>query len=124
MKTKMEDMVKLRLACTLSLSFIDSFLILRLRMASSLSTCFPCTNSFKCQTLKSTTNPRCFARLRLRVSPKASSRNNNADTESLETRSNQSSSPKAPTDSSSSLFRGFRYSLISSSLQSFFFRNK
>jgi len=88
-----------------------------LRMVSSLSTFFLCTHSLKSPTLKPLTKFYCFARLRFRVPPKASSRNKNANTDSVETPSLQPSSLKPPYDSSSSLLRCFRYSLISSSLK-------
>ncbi|KAJ1376210.1 Multi antimicrobial extrusion protein [Sesbania bispinosa] len=78
-------------------------------MASPLSTCFLPT--LKPPTL--TTKPHCFARLRVRVrvSPKASSppnKNATNNTDSVETPSLQSSSPKPPHNSSSSLLRPFR----------------
>ncbi|KAH1199403.1 Protein DETOXIFICATION 44, chloroplastic [Glycine max] len=46
-----------------------------LRMVSSLSTFFLCTHSLKSPTLKPLTKFHCFARLRFRVPPKASSQN-------------------------------------------------
>ncbi|KAJ1379858.1 Polysaccharide biosynthesis protein, C-terminal domain [Sesbania bispinosa] len=78
-------------------------------MASSLSTCFLPT--LKPPTL--TTKPHCFARLRVRVrvSPKASSPPNKSatnNTDSIETPSLQSSSPKSLHNSSSSLLSPFR----------------
>ncbi|KAG4925303.1 hypothetical protein JHK87_050843 [Glycine soja] len=78
-----------------------------LRMVSSLSTFFLCTHSLKSPTLKPLTKFHCFARLRFRVPPKASSQNKNANTDSVETPSLQPSSPKPPYDSSSSLLRCF-----------------
>ncbi|XP_040867774.1 protein DETOXIFICATION 44, chloroplastic [Glycine max] len=80
-----------------------------LRMVSSLSTFFLCTHSLKSPTLKPLTKFYCFARLRFRVPPKASSRNKNANTDSVETPSLQPSSLKPPYDSSSSLLRCFRF---------------
>ncbi|KAL3010516.1 hypothetical protein AAZX31_07G146500 [Glycine max] len=79
-------------------------------MASSLSTTsFLCTHSLKSPTLKPLTKPHCFARFRarVRVPPKASSQNNNANNDSVETPSLQPSSPKPPYNSSSSLLRHF-----------------
>lgn len=85
-----------------------------LRMVSSLSTFFLCTHSLKSPTLKPLTKPHCFARFRarVRVPPKASSQNNNANNDSVETPSLQPSSPKPPYNSSSSLLRHFRYYFI------------
>ncbi|CAJ1808315.1 unnamed protein product [Sphenostylis stenocarpa] len=81
-------------------------------MAFSLSTSFFCTHSFKSTTLKlkPPTEPHCFARLR--VPTTASSRNDNANTDSVETPLLQHSSSKQRHDSSSSLLRRFKYSLI------------
>ncbi|KAG5095447.1 hypothetical protein JHK84_051035 [Glycine max] len=76
-------------------------------MVSSLSTFFLCTHSLKSPTLKPLTKFYCFARLRFRVPPKASSQNKNANTDSVETPSLQPSSLKPPYDSSSSLLRCF-----------------
>ncbi|KAK7395053.1 hypothetical protein VNO78_15595 [Psophocarpus tetragonolobus] len=77
-----------------------------MRMASSLSTSFLCTYSLKSPTLKHpTTKPHCFARLRL--PPKASSKNDNANTDSVETKSLQPSSPEPRYDSFSWLLRYF-----------------
>ncbi|KAK7339966.1 hypothetical protein VNO77_20656 [Canavalia gladiata] len=76
-------------------------------MASSLSTCFLCTHSVKSPALKTptlTSKTRCFVRLRIRVPPKASSRNNNANTDSVE----KPSSHEPPRNSTSSLLRRFR----------------
>jgi len=72
----------------------------------SLSTSFLCTHSFKSPKLKlkPTTEPHCFARLRVRVPSRASSRNDNANTDSVE-------APSVSHDSSSSLRRRFRYFL-------------
>ncbi|TKY65765.1 MATE efflux family protein 2 [Spatholobus suberectus] len=77
-------------------------------MASSLSTCFLCTHSLKSPMLKSPTKLHCLARFRVRVPPKASSsRNNNANTDSVENPSFEPSSPKPRYNSSSPLLRGF-----------------
>lgn len=87
-----------------------------LRMASSsFSTCFLCIpslNSKSSTVLKSPTlttkKPHCLARLRVRVSQKASpphNNNNNATTDSVET----PSSPEPPHTSSFSLLHHFRY---------------
>ncbi|XP_020219007.1 protein DETOXIFICATION 44, chloroplastic [Cajanus cajan] len=77
-------------------------------MASSLSASFLCTHSLQSPTLKPPSKPHCFARLRLPVPSKASSRNNNVNTDSAESPSLQPSSPKPPSDSPSSLLRRFR----------------
>ncbi|QCE12084.1 multidrug resistance protein [Vigna unguiculata] len=71
-------------------------------MMYSLSTSFLCTHSFKSPKLKlkPTTEPHCFARLRVRVPSRASSRNDNANTDSVE-------APSVSHDSSSSLRRRF-----------------
>ncbi|KAK7373991.1 hypothetical protein VNO80_07414 [Phaseolus coccineus] len=78
-------------------------------MAFSLSTSFLYRYSFKSPNfkLKPPTKPHCFARLRVPVPPKASSQNDNANTDSVETPSLQRSSSKPPHDSSSSLRRRF-----------------
>ncbi|XP_061362114.1 protein DETOXIFICATION 44, chloroplastic isoform X2 [Gastrolobium bilobum] len=75
-------------------------------MASSLSTCFLCIHSLKSPTL--TTKPHCFARLRVRVATKASLHNNSDNTDSDETPSLQSTSPKQVHNSFSSLLPRFR----------------
>ncbi|BAT84019.1 Protein DETOXIFICATION 44 [Vigna angularis] len=71
-------------------------------MAFSLSTTFLCTHSFKSPKLKlkPTTEPHCFARPRVRVPSRASSRNDNANTDSVE-------APSVSHDSSSSPRRRF-----------------
>ncbi|KOM37472.1 hypothetical protein LR48_Vigan03g085400 [Vigna angularis] len=71
-------------------------------MAFSLSTTFLCTPSFKSPKLKlkPTTEPHCFARPRVRVPSRASSRNDNANTDSVE-------APSVSHDSSSSPRRRF-----------------
>ncbi|ESW12197.1 hypothetical protein PHAVU_008G092900 [Phaseolus vulgaris] len=78
-------------------------------MAFSLSASSLCTHSFKSTNfkLKPPTKPHCFARLRVHVPPKASSQNDNANTDSVETPSLQRSSSKPPHDSFSSPRRRF-----------------
>ncbi|KAL2330670.1 hypothetical protein Fmac_018251 [Flemingia macrophylla] len=77
-------------------------------MASSLSSSFLGTHSLKSPTLTPPFQPHCFARLRVRLPLKASSRNNNVNTDSAETPSLQPSSPKPPSHPSSSMLPTFR----------------
>lgn len=89
-------------------------------MASSLSTCFLCTHTFKLKSLPTnksptlTTKPPCFTPPRLRFSPKAYKHDESASTtDSVETPPLQQSSPKPPQNSFSSLLHPLRYSLFS-----------
>ncbi|XP_057435294.1 protein DETOXIFICATION 44, chloroplastic isoform X2 [Lotus japonicus] len=84
-------------------------------MASSLSTCFLCTHSFKLKSLPTnkssslTTKPPCFTLPRVRFSPKAYKHDESASTtDSVETPPLQQSSPKPPQNPFSSLLHPLR----------------